>query len=81
MFDFQMEKSLPTHENYYVNLNDYFIAYTYNFNGLFLYNFFSLWVWQWLLYTIYLQWGSQYIHPFFPRMPFILWKGPLWKPL
>lgn len=44
MFDFQVEKSLPTHENYYVNLNDYFIAYTYIFNVLlgfffFLYSF------------------------------------------
>lgn len=35
MFDFQVEKSLPTHENYYVKLNDYFIAYTYIFNVFF----------------------------------------------
>lgn len=40
MFDFQVEKSLPTHENYYVNLNDYFIAYTYIFNVLFFVQFF-----------------------------------------
>lgn len=37
MFDFQVEKSLPTHENYYVKLNDYFIAYTYIFNVFFYY--------------------------------------------
>lgn len=37
MFDFQVEKSLPTHENYYVKLNDYFIAYTYIFNVFFLF--------------------------------------------
>lgn len=39
MFDFQMEKSLPTHENYYVNLNDYFIANTYIFNVFFFLNY------------------------------------------
>lgn len=45
MFDFQMEKSLPTHENFYVNLNDYFIAYTYICN-IILYNCSFLWVLQ-----------------------------------
>lgn len=84
MFDFQAEKSLPTHENYYVKLNDYFIAYTYIFNVFFFYFeqlFLFLWALHRLLSAICLQSGRPYIHPFLPQMSSILWRGPLWKPL
>lgn len=84
MFDFQVEKSLLTYENYYMNLNAYFIAYTYIFNVLF-WGFVQLFLFlralQRLLYAICLQSGSLYIHPFLSQMSCILWRGPVWKPL